>query len=558
MTTYSEDDVSWISNLTAFGVRLNDAKEWTMSDKLLAPMQLYALYRKRDSTPREEDRADVYLPIDKEELQPYIPSLANGWTLPCINFKTDMRYKLHLDEFRKAYVQQYEICNKFPDKNQMAAWETILKYWRQAARFFLCFWAMHNDLEKLDAVRAAIDIIGEKFFQHNDLEKYCDNILLPYFKQKMPAKPSSREKRARSYEDTDSSYRESESSDESDKPKRKSGCRDKPKRKSGCRDESSEGSNPNPDSSGVLVEADEIAKGDDSANDSSYDPSEDKSVSLPSSEGEMENGDLYDLDDDSAIDNRDYEGEKQLELERKEAGLSYKVIPFATFIDCINQQESESSQDESEECDEVQTLGPNSDDEGTQQKSYAFYGEGGHYCVKMFSCSEGAIDPTELDEPGLDFKLNMSDLYSNIRHFVDHLVVHGLVPPGMTGPTMSNVKITMKACGMHVEEKGGTSDQEYVNSYASWVPAYNLDNFPKYMSSFREICCNDSMVVHRLGRKQNQKLRAREISRHEIDERIDDYFEKCAPPSVKGQNWQAIICMLRGVNEVNDEEAQEV
>jgi hypothetical protein len=185
MTSNSEFDAFWSSKVTAIGVRLNDAEEWSMADKLLAPMQLFALHKKHVSSVSDEDMADFYIPIDRDELYPYIPTVTNGWTLPKINFKTDRNYKLTLDEFRKEYLRHYSISNRCPKSNHMATWETILKYWRQAANFFLWYWAMHNDFEKLDAISSAIDVIKKKFFQHQDLEKYCKNVLLPDFKKKM-------------------------------------------------------------------------------------------------------------------------------------------------------------------------------------------------------------------------------------------------------------------------------------------------------------------------------------------------------------------------------------
>lgn len=557
MTAYSEDDVFWISHITAFGVRLNK-DEWTMADKLLAPMILFARQQKRDSTPRDEDstpsdedRADVYIPIDNDELQRYIPSPPN-WELPCINFKSNQSYKLHLDEFRKAYVRQWEICNRCPDTNQMATWETILRYWRQAAHFFLRFWAMHHDLEKLDAVDAAIKVIREHFFQHNDLEGYCNNLLRD-FKKTGIAKPGSHKKRARTCIGSDSGSDES-LEDSKPMPPPKPGPRTKRARtrivSDGSSDEwSSDGANTMPIDIAASVEADEVEnnpEGDEigttesdynSKSDSNYNPQEDND-SMPSAESEMKDGAIYDLDDDSAINSKDYEGEKQLQ----ESGVV--SISFSAMIDAVNQNESEPNDVESIDGDESQCLQQSQqlDETGFQQASFESVAGGELYCVEMYTPGEGETDPTA--EQDLAFKLEKGDLYSNIRHFVDHLVLHGLKPPGMSDPTLSSVKSTMKACAMHVEEREGSSDQDYVDSYSRWVPVLHLHNFPKYMSSFHEICCNDTMPSDRLARKGRYQTLA--IARDQMDERIQEYFKNYAPPSAMGPTLEEIMSMIGG------------
>lgn len=558
MTMYSEDYVFWISKVTALGVRLNK-DEWTMADKLLAPMQLFAWQQKRDSTPRDEDstpsdedRADVYIPIDNDELQRYIPS-PPSWKLPCINFKSNQSYKLHLNEFRQAYVRQWEICNRCPDTNQMATWETILRYWRQAAHFFLRFWAMHHDLEKLDAVDAAIKVIREHFFQHNDLERYCNN-LLHDFKKMGIAKPGSHKKRARTYTGSDSGSDES-SKDSKPIPPSTPGSRTKRARtgivSDGSSDEgSSECANAMPPEIAASVEADEVEnnEGDEiattesdynSTSDSNYNPLEDND-SLPSAESEMKNAAIYDLDDDSAINSKDYEGEKQLQ----ERGVV--SISFSAMVDTANKNESEPNDSESSDGDESECLQQSQqlDETGFQQASFESVAGSEHYCVEMYTLGEGATNPPA--EPDLAFKLEKGDLYSNIRHFVDHLVLHGLTPPGMSDPTLSSVKSTMKACGMHVKEREGSSDEDYMNSYTRWVPALHLDNFLKYMSSFHEICCNDTMTSGRLARKGRYQTLA--IARDQMDERIQEYFKNYAPPSAKGPNLEDITSMISGSN----------
>ena len=547
----------WSAKLTALGTRLNNVEEMTMADKLLAPMEHFALHR-HNFSPCKQDLADVYVPIDKEELQAYIPCAENGWMLPRIDFRTNMDYKLDLDIFRKEYIWQYDICNKFPETNPMATWETILKYWRQAARFFLGYWTMHHELEKIDAVDAAIRIIRNEFTQHQDLEKYCENKLLPAFKHKMMAIViRSRKRQASSISSGDSSCGESESGgDESSKVAE---ALDRESESGGKSLEGAESSNessevaealecsePSPPSSGL---SQEIANHSESADDSSYHLS-DNSVSLASAENELKNGHIYDLDDTEAIDNKDFEGERELERQWQETGQVVKTLPLPAFLSVV--AESEPNQDESEGEDSDAGSFCLQGEREIQQCSYSSYATDQDYRLDMNSSCEECTVTTEsseqeanLEEPTLGFKLEMSDVYSNIRHFVDHLVLHGLMPAGMTEPTWSSVKNTMKAFGMHIEEQAGVSNEDYVNAYSTWVPVLHLDNFPKYMSSFHEICCSDVMRAHRLGR-QSKAQKVCEIPREEVDERIADYLQRYAPPSVKEQDWEGIMQMLRG------------
>jgi hypothetical protein len=629
MTRYSEDDVLWISKVTALGVRLNPREqEWTMADKLLAPMELFAWQQKRNSPPSEEDKADIYIPIDKDELQQYIP-LPPSWKLPCLNFKTNVSYKLHLDEFRKAYVRQYEICDRCSDINPMATWETILKYWRQAALFFLRFWAMHNDLEKLEAVGGAIDVIRQRFHQHGDLERYC-NEMLPDFKKKLIAKPDPDKKRARTYVGSQSSSDESSEEESIPAPPSKSGWYKKKRARtidSDCsRDELSEGFKPTPPLMGLSTEAGEIAndpdstteisdeisdessegskktppveaddisneaEGDDStnesdynsatyssANDSDYNPPEDN-LSMLSGGSEMNDRDLYCLDDNSAIDNKDYENEKgqgedgrsMIDLSMLSGGSEmndrdlYSLDDNSaidnkdyenkkgqgedgrSMIDGSNPSESELSQDNSQDSNEDDIDLDDylqSDEMDLLQRSDESVGADELNLVELFLPSERKADSTEQD---LAFKLEMGGLYSNIRHLVDHLVLHGLTPPGMSEPTWSSVEITMKACGMHVAEGADSSAESYANAYSRWVPVLHLDNFTRYMSSFYEICCNETMTSDRLARHGRFQMLA--ISRDQIDERIRDYFTNYAPHSSKGPNLEEIMRMICDAN----------
>jgi hypothetical protein len=542
----SKYDLFLSAKLTALGVRLNDEAEWTMADKLLAPMQLLALYQKRDSTPSMQEIADVFIPVDKEELHTYIPCHENGWQLPCIDFRTDMSYRFDLEIFRKLYLRQYEVCNHDPDTQQMASWETILKYWRQAARFFLSYWAMHADLDKLDATNAASDIVRKAFFQHYDLDKYCDNKLLPDFKKKMIAKSCSRKRRATSISSSHSSYCESESGDELSEAKPTS---DSSNCESG--DELSE-AKPTSDSSNCESESsDELSDQkkssigllSDGDNDSSFQLAEDNSTSIASEESELKNGNIYDLDDNNAIV-MDYAPEG-----------TYQTVPFSTFINAVVQNESESLHDGNGGNEGDESLGSQ---DAFQQLSYDYYAAGQDFCLEMFTPGKEATDPVEpldscitkanldLDDPGLAYKLEKSDLYSNIRHFVDHLVLYGLMPPGMTSPTWSSVQNTMKVFGMHIEEQSGASNEGYVKAYSSWVPEFHVDNFPRYMSSFHEICCCDAMMARGLQSKNSHELQ--EIPWSKIDKRIQVYLKCYAPPTVKKHNWEEIMRLLRGVD----------
>ena len=103
----------------------------------------------------------------------------------------------------------------------------------------------------------------------------------------------------------------------------------------------------------------------------------------------------------------------------------------------------------------------------------------------------------------------------------------------------------MKAFDMHDEEEAGSSDVDYMNSFSTWVPVLHVHSFTKYMSSFHEVCCNDTMPANRLGHTIPTQ---EELSREEFDARIQEYFRDYAPPSVTGPKLEEVMLILRNVN----------